>query len=48
MIKRRDTQAISCASAPLGVIEGSRADVSFVAGLMVEKFAYHNPLYRQY
>lgn len=48
VIKRRDTQAISCASAPLGVIEGSRADVSFVAALVVEKFAYHNPLYRQH
>ena len=48
VIKRRDTQAIHCASAPLGVIEGSRADVSFAAGLLVEKFAYHNPLYRQH
>lgn len=48
VIKRLDTQAIHCAPAPLGVIEGSRADVSFVAGLLVEKFAYHNPLYRQH
>jgi len=30
------------------VIEGSRADVSFLAGLIVEKFAYHLPLYRQH
>ena len=48
VIKRRDTQAISCTPAPVGVIEGSRADVSFVAGLLVDKFAYHLPLYRQY
>lgn len=48
VIKRLDTQAIHCAPAPLGVIEGSRADVSFVAGLLVDKFAYHLPLYRQH
>ena len=32
----------------MGVIEGSRADVSFVAGLLIDKFAYHLPLYRQH
>ncbi|MEK6807382.1 MAG: IS66 family transposase [Pseudomonadota bacterium] len=48
MIKRLDTQVISCASAPVGVIDGSRADVSFVAGLLLDKFAYHLPLYRQH
>ena len=46
--KRVDTQAISCAPAPAGVIDGSRAEVSFVAGLLVDKFAYHLPLYRQH
>ena len=48
VLKRRDTQAISAAPAPLGVIEGSRADVSFLAGLLVDKFAWHLPLYRQH
>lgn len=48
VIKRKDTEAIAAAPAPLGVIEGSRADVSFVAGLLVDKFAYHLPLYRQH
>ncbi|HEU4601377.1 MAG TPA: IS66 family transposase [Steroidobacteraceae bacterium] len=48
LIKRHDSQALSCAPAPLGVIEGSRADVSFAAGLLVDKFAYHLPLYRQH
>lgn len=47
-IKRTDTQAIITAPAPQGVIEGSRADVSFVAGLLIDKFAYHLPLYRQH
>ena len=46
--KRLDTQKMSCPAAPAGVIEGSRADVSFIAGLLVEKFAYHLPLYRQH
>lgn len=32
--------------APGGVLQGSRADVSFQAGLLVDKFAYHQPLYR--
>lgn len=48
VIKRLDTQAIHTPAAPMGVLEGSRADVSFVSGLLVEKFAYHLPLYRQH
>lgn len=48
VIKRLDTQTLHCPSAPVGVIEGSRADVSFVVGLMVDKFRWHLPLYRQH
>lgn len=48
VIKVKDSGRISSASAPSNVIEGSRADVSFVAGLLVDKFAYHLPLYRQH
>ena len=48
LIKRRDTQALSCPPAPAGVIEGSRDDVSFVAGMVIDKFDYHLPLYRQH
>lgn len=48
VIKRRDTQTLHCAPAPAGVIEGSRADVSFIAGLIVDKFCWHLPLYRQH
>jgi transposase len=48
VIKLKATQAIVCPNAPVGVIEGSRADVSFVAGLLIDKFAYHLPLYRQH
>lgn len=48
VIKHRDTQVISCPAAPAGVIEGSRADVSFIAGMLIDKFAYHLPFYRQH
>jgi transposase len=47
-IKRTDTQVIITAPAPQGVIEGSRADVSFLVGLLRDKFDYHLPLYRQH
>jgi transposase len=46
IVKRVDTQLISCPAAPVGVIEGSRADVSFVAGLLLDKMAYHLPFHR--
>ncbi len=48
VIKLRESQQLCCAAAPVGVIEGSRADVSFTAGLLVDKFIYHLPLYRQH
>ena len=48
VVKLLATQAITCPAAPVGVIEGSRADVSFLAGLLLDKFAYHLPLYRQH
>lgn len=48
VIKRHDTQVLSCPPAPVGVIDGSRADVSFIVGMMLDKCAYHQPLYRQH
>ena len=48
VVKLRDEQTIHCPPAPVGVIEGSRADVSFIAGLLVDKIGYHLPLYRQH
>ena len=48
VIKRRETQTLHCPPAPVGVIEVSRADVSFIAGVMVDKFQWHLPLYRQH
>jgi transposase len=48
LVKRRDTETLHCPAAPAGVIEGSRADVSFIAGLLLDKIGYHLPLYRQH
>ena len=48
VVKRRDTESIHCPPAPAGVIEASRADVSFLAGLLIDKFLWHLPLYRQH
>jgi transposase len=48
VIKRKDTAVLSCPSAPPAVFEKSFADVSVVAGLLLDKFLYHLPLYRQH
>ncbi len=48
VIKRHDTQTLHCPPSPVGVIEGSCADVSFIVGVMVDKFQWHLPLYRQH
>lgn len=48
VIKHKETGSISCAPAPAGVIERSHADVSFLAGLVIDKFQFHLPLYRQH
>jgi transposase len=46
--KLKDTGKLICAPAPPSVIEKSCADVSFLAGMLVDKFRYHLPLYRQH
>jgi transposase len=48
LIKRKDEQTLHCPPAPAAVLEGGRGDVSFLAGLLVDKFLYHLPLYRQH
>ena len=48
VVKRRDTQAILTAAAPANVLERTAADVSFLAGMLVDKFCWHLPLYRQH
>lgn len=46
--KRKADGTFSCAPAPASVLEKSFADVSFLAGLLIDKFVYHLPLYRQH
>ena len=48
VIKRKDTGDFCCPPAPPAVLEKSIADVSLLAGLLIDKFAYHLPLYRQH
>ena len=48
VVKRRDTQAILTAPAPANVLERSAADVSFLAAMLVDKFCWHLPVYRQH
>jgi transposase len=48
VIKRKDTETLSCPPAPPAVFEKSLADVSLLAGLLLDKFRYHLPLYRQH
>lgn len=48
VLKHRPSQKLSSTPAPPALWPGSFADVSFVAGLLVEKFVYHQPLYRQH
>ena len=48
VIKLKETQQICCPPPPPAVFEKSVADVSLLAGLLIDKFAYHLPLYRQH
>ena len=46
--KRKADGVFSCPPAPAAVLEKSYADVSFLAGMLIDKFVYHIPLYRQH
>ncbi len=48
MAKLRESETLHTAPAPMGVLEGSRAVVSLLAGVLLDKFQYHLPLYRQH
>lgn len=48
VVKIKRSGKILALPAPDRVLEGSRADVSFGAGLLMDKFAWHIPLYRQH
>ncbi len=48
VFKRKDTQAIMTTCTPGNVLEKSSVDVSFLSGMLIDKFCYHLPLYRQH
>jgi transposase len=48
VVKLKGRAEILTVPAPASIFEGSRADVSFAAGMLVDKFAWHLPLYRQH
>lgn len=48
VVKHKPTQVITTHSAPAGLFDKSLADVSFIVGMLVDKFLYHQPLYRQH
>ena len=48
VVKRRDTETLLTAAAPANVLERSGVDVSFLAAMLVDKFCWHLPVYRQH
>lgn len=44
VLKHRPSQRLKTISAPTAIFEGTMADVSLLAGLLIDKFAYHLPL----
>jgi len=48
VLKHLPSQTLRNLPAPASVFAGTMADVSLLAGLLVDKFSYHLPLYRQH
>jgi len=48
VIKDTRDQKLHTAPVPTNVLDKSIADVSFLAGMLVDKFCFHLPLYRQH
>ena len=48
IVKIKDTGKIITPIAPDRIFEKSYADKSFITGMLVDKFSYHLPLYRQH
>jgi len=48
VVKLKKSAEVVSHPAPVGVFDKSLADVSLVAGILVDKFQYHLPLYRQH
>ncbi len=48
VLRHKGAASVTAPPAPANVLEGTAADVSVLAGLVVDKFCYHQPLYRQH
>ena len=48
IVRHKKTQTVNSPLAPSNVLDGCYADVSLIAGLMIDKGVYHLPLYRQH
>jgi len=48
VFRRKGTDKPTTTPAPFNVLDNSLADVSLLAGLLVDKFQFHLPLYRQH
>ncbi len=48
VVKHKNSQQLITTPAPANVFDHSLADVSLLAGLLIDKFVYHCPLYRQH
>lgn len=48
VVKRAETGKLTTPAAPASVLPGSYTDVSLLAGILVDKFRYYLPLYRQH
>ncbi len=48
VVKIKDASKITCPAVPESVFEKSHADVSFLVGMLIDKFQYHLPLHRQH
>jgi len=48
VLKRKPDQQIIHHQSPSGIFDKSIVDVSFLASMLVDKFVYHSPLYRQH
>jgi transposase len=46
--KLRENQAVVTTAAPGNVLDKTVVDVSFLSGLLIDKFCYHLPLHRQH
>lgn len=48
VVRHKPSLALTTAAAPSGIFDRSIADVSLLAGLLIDKFVFHLPLYRQH